>query len=1145
MTTMQSRHNPITPSPLSQSTSAVHLQTAHPEIQLPRKLSKRRTQSASDHQPSEHDRKVASAPATPVDHVVIAPSSEFLPLDSTSLPKRMSVAPAPLFSSMQPTPKKEKRGSMLDRLVKKFSLLRKPTGEQVPASEWWQHADNRDTKGYGEPRQDGGQSSPHKSHRESSIKRVPPPLASSPEKETPTTTSAVTAPAEETDKASLHSVETPYPMGRLTVANPDLPEVEPSATETPMVDAAPLPPEKPKESIHKREPSSGELLSQSQAEAQPVVSDRMLRLDKPLPPPQLATPELTQLRLSDVQAAQAFERALSPPSPVEPPKNLAREPDQVPQQEPQEPKEAPSPPEINQVHNGSISLDHNAVSPVNVQTQHVSSPEQSQQKEPEERSNKITPQVIAATSSPDRLPDPTVSKRSEQSTAPRVSPERDSSQRVTSRVQSSKSKKSDSPSTVRNYSLDHATNGQSPTAPPPSRDERNLAPEPSTSKHESPKPSRSHSRLKSAPMQIPFPTAQQMLTPHGSDRRPVSREYEGSPLSASSVLANPPTPYDHRLSIAMSDAPTLPSKDADEIKELPKHRPVNPPQSRQTETFTLVRSLSGHVYASSQTIMAAGQQWEVVESVEVKGKKDKSSSRHKEQPHKSREEDRRSKDHSYRKRDSQHKSDEQELRRRDRDDRRSRDYEHRSKDDDERLLKDEQRSRDYERTSRDYDRRLKEEQRAREYERMVKDHDRRYEGRSREEPRVERASKEDQRSRDYERSFKDHGNGHKEEQRPKDLTRASRSYEQRSRDDARVANHESRYKDHEVRSRDDQKSKHHEKRPREQDHRSKGYEGMSREYEQTPRIEDARSKSNDHSFRSETKDTKVKIDVENEYHRSSHRVSKQSGQHADDYTKSNGHSSSRYCEERPQEGNSRNRADHRDRRSDKRRSAHDSSSLSNHASSVSKATVGDDEVPVSDPPTLRLERNPSITARPTSELPSAAEMNAVRAKESWEIERLWKARSMYGIEPNGNANTIIPDSSSSSSKSDDAPTHSAVYGSSHTAYVVQTPFQTSGHQIYHSMPTAPPPIIYSSPASIPSIPDSISSYEPYDHVYRSVPSPPEYARSPPFTRPPLSNPLPEPPRETPLDLKGLKMTRQSNRHSKDSWTKYNGVTTAH
>jgi hypothetical protein len=288
--------------------------------------------------------------------------------------------------------------------------------------------------------------------------------------------------------------------------------------------------------------------------------------------------------------------------------------------------------------------------------------------------------------------------------------------------------------------------------------------------------------------------------------------------------------------------------------------------------------------------------------------------------------------------------------------------------------------------------------------------------------------------------------------------------------------------------------------------------------------------------------------------KSSHRSSKQPVQQEDSIkAHSNGKSGSRHYEERSRHEehskSSRKRDEYRERRSERRTT--DTHSSSHHHSTHSYPVPMQ---PLNDPPPppVRLERNPSLTARPTSELPSAADMNAMRAKESWEMERLWKARSMYGLEPNAPTTNFIPGPGSTSSQSDDVPTPSAVYGSSHTAYVVQAPFQSSrGAQIYHSMPTGPPPIIYSSPASIPSIPDSISSYEPYEHMYRPYPpttvnyrSPLSMARPPP-NNPLLNNPLPEPPRESQYDPPILTSTRGGKRQSNDYWTKYNGITTAH
>lgn len=100
---------------------------------------------------------------------------------------------------------------------------------------------------------------------------------------------------------------------------------------------------------------------------------------------------------------------------------------------------------------------------------------------------------------------------------------------------------------------------------------------------------------------------------------------DNSPMSAASLLVNPPTP---NLPIDLpippsSPAPTLPPKDFKRSNREPSPSGV----SKQTETFKLIRSVSGSVYASTETIIAAGQQWEVVED---KGKnKDASSAKSK------------------------------------------------------------------------------------------------------------------------------------------------------------------------------------------------------------------------------------------------------------------------------------------------------------------------------------------------------------------------------------------------------------------------------------------------------------------------------------------------------------------------------------
>lgn len=197
--------------------------------------------------------------------------------------------------------------------------------------------------------------------------------------------------------------------------------------------------------------------------------------------------------------------------------------------------------------------------------------------------------------------------------------------------------------------------------------------------------------------------------------------------------------------------------------------------------------------------------------------------------------------------------------------------------------------------------------------------------------------------------------------------------------------------------------------------------------------------------------------------------------------------------------------------------------------------------PTPGPPPRPLQRNPSISARPTSELQSAAEMNALRAKEAWEMERLWKARSMYGDGTDALGTNMAP-VNNTSSKFESTTTQNTIHGSSHTAFVVQTPFQSPPSHIYHSMPTAPPPIIYSSPSSHFTSPSNHpSQFFTPDHL-----SSDQRALSP-GSRPPLSNPLPEPPRESSYEPAPLppSILDIGSRRPTDYWTKYAGVATSH
>ncbi|KAJ7103290.1 hypothetical protein B0H15DRAFT_205554 [Mycena belliarum] len=179
------------------------------------------------------------------------------------------------------------------------------------------------------------------------------------------------------------------------------------------------------------------------------------------------------------------------------------------------------------------------------------------------------------------------------------------------------------------------------------------------------------------------------------------------------------------------------------------------------------------------------------------------------------------------------------------------------------------------------------------------------------------------------------------------------------------------------------------------------------------------------------------------------------------------------------------------------------------------------------PPTTSgrpLERNPSKSARPISEV-NDADMNTMRAREAWDMDRLWKARSMSGMEPNGVAIAPVPPAPAPNGKRADEPL--AFYGSSHTAFMVSTPFQQpSSSQIYHSMPPVPPPLVYPPGYSNSNVSTDTDRPLPFDHTPNPLSS-----------RTRLANPLPEPPRESPYEPAPLNLP--------EYWSKHTSVTTAH
>ncbi|KIJ65021.1 hypothetical protein HYDPIDRAFT_167345 [Hydnomerulius pinastri MD-312] len=193
----------------------------------------------------------------------------------------------------------------------------------------------------------------------------------------------------------------------------------------------------------------------------------------------------------------------------------------------------------------------------------------------------------------------------------------------------------------------------------------------------------------------------------------------------------------------------------------------------------------------------------------------------------------------------------------------------------------------------------------------------------------------------------------------------------------------------------------------------------------------------------------------------------------------------------------------------------------------------------------RVDHLPSGSARPTSELTSAADINALKAREAWEMDRLWKGRSMYQGHPE--TNVIASPSSQMESKpaNGDVPKdamsiHSIGHGSSHTSYVVQ-PLQA--HPIpasvfYANMPSAPPPIIYAPSSSYGQSPHS-SSYT----TYRSLPNSFTFpSKDAPAEPPARVNPLPRPPRESTYQPTHLPtLADRGSGSASEYWTKYTNV----
>ncbi|TFY78034.1 hypothetical protein EWM64_g5979 [Hericium alpestre] len=256
------RHKTTTPSPLSQSTSAVHLQGQEPEVeiaQVDRRLAKRKTgvRSVFDGKSDgaqDAPTEAQSAPVTPLDPSPTTVSS------GSSQQKALGKKPSKIgsiippsasqisisVSSIAPLKKIEKRGSMLGRLAKRFSVMRKG-GHRNSMATTDEGPDPGSRHGSVEPEGRLSTSAPrfpppektpgHSRQSTEATKRVPPPALES--DLMPTAEVTPTHPdADAEDKRSSVSLEAPFSVGRLTIANPDTPS---SSENTPVRPFAPLP----------------------------------------------------------------------------------------------------------------------------------------------------------------------------------------------------------------------------------------------------------------------------------------------------------------------------------------------------------------------------------------------------------------------------------------------------------------------------------------------------------------------------------------------------------------------------------------------------------------------------------------------------------------------------------------------------------------------------------------------------------------------------------------------------------------------------------------------------------------------------------------------------------------------------------------
>jgi hypothetical protein len=246
-----SHHKTTTPSPLSQSTSAILLSPDQDPPPITRKLTKRRKPfdgifGFSHPNPPDSASTTASSlsPSThTVTHRLFNRQSIFKSASTSSIPQTISNA------SIE---KRQKRGSVLGRFARRFSIMRRVTrghsrAGSLDTSNEWSRGDTQSlqvTDAASTVTRPMSVSNPV-SPSEKPSPRVPPPRAEtspspdSPPLETPEEEQTQDdAQVGDPSRDSMSSLQVPYSIGRLTIANPDSPG---STDNSPVNQSHPLP----------------------------------------------------------------------------------------------------------------------------------------------------------------------------------------------------------------------------------------------------------------------------------------------------------------------------------------------------------------------------------------------------------------------------------------------------------------------------------------------------------------------------------------------------------------------------------------------------------------------------------------------------------------------------------------------------------------------------------------------------------------------------------------------------------------------------------------------------------------------------------------------------------------------------------------